>query len=46
MSLPVICNLEKGDQSSKLFKATGKDTNGHFGLFEFVIGTEGASPHP
>jgi len=28
-------------------KATGKDTNGHFGLFEFVMepGTEGASPH-
>ncbi len=52
MSLPVILQPGEG-RSVKLrtstctFKATGKDTNGHFGLFEFVMepGTEGASPH-
>lgn len=52
MSLPVILRPGEGPSvqirtSSCTFKATGKDTHGHFGLFEFVMepGTEGASPH-
>jgi mannose-6-phosphate isomerase-like protein (cupin superfamily) len=52
MSLPVILQPGEGPSvqirtSTCTFKATGKDTHGHFGLFEFVMepGTEGASPH-
>ncbi|HEY9607364.1 MAG TPA: cupin domain-containing protein [Allocoleopsis sp.] len=52
MSLPVILRPGEGPSvqirtSSCTFKATGNDTHGHFGLFEFVMepGTEGASPH-
>ena len=52
MSLPLILQPGEGKSvtiktSTCTFKVTGKDTNGHFGLFEFVMepGTEGASPH-
>jgi quercetin dioxygenase-like cupin family protein len=52
MSLPVILQPGEGPSvqirtSTCTFKATGKDTNGRFGLFEFVMepGTEGASSH-
>ena len=52
MSLPLILQPGEGKSvtiktSRCTFKVTGKDTNGHFGLFEFVMepGTEGASPH-
>ena len=52
MSLPVILQPGEGRSvqirtSTCTFKLTGKDTRGHFGLFEFVMepGTEGASPH-
>ena len=52
MSLPVILRPGEGPSvqirtSTCTFKATGKDTHGQFGLFEFVMepGTEGASPH-
>lgn len=51
MSLPLILQPGEGESvkiktSTCTFKVTGKDTNGHFGLFEFVMepGTEGASP--
>ncbi len=52
MSLPIILQPGEG-QSVKIgtstctFKVTGKDTHGHFGLFEFTLEpkTEGASPH-
>ena len=52
MSLPII--LQPGVRQSVqirtstcTFKATGKDTKGQFGLFEFVMqpGSMGASPH-
>lgn len=52
MSLPTI--LRPGEGKSVqikdnvcTFKATGKDTHGHAGLFEFIIppGAEGATPH-
>ena len=52
MSLPVILQPMEGPSvqirtSTCTFKVTGKDTHGHFGLFEFVMepGGEGASPH-
>lgn len=52
MSLPVILQPGEGQSvqirtSTCTFKATGKDTRGHFGLFEFVMepGSQGASPH-
>ena len=52
MSLPIILQPGEGRSlqigtSSCTFKATGKDTHGHFGLFEFVLEPEttGASPH-
>ncbi|WP_026730852.1 cupin domain-containing protein [Fischerella sp. PCC 9605] len=52
MSLPLILQPGEGESvkiktNTCTFKVTGKDTNGHFGLFEFVMepGTEGASPH-
>lgn len=52
MSLPLILQPGEGRSvqirtSTCTFKVTGKDTNGHFGLFEFVMepGTSGASPH-
>jgi quercetin dioxygenase-like cupin family protein len=52
MSLPLILQPGEGESvkiktSTCTFKATGKDTKGQFGLFEFVMepGTEGASPH-
>ncbi len=42
MSLPVILQPGEGRSvtirtSTCTFKATGKDTHGHFGLFEFVV---------
>lgn len=52
MSLPLILQPGEGRSvqirtSTCTFKVTGQETNGHFGLFEFVMepGTEGASPH-
>ncbi|WP_088889995.1 cupin domain-containing protein [Leptolyngbya ohadii] len=52
MSLPLILQPGEGKsvqirRSTCTFKATGKETNGHFGLFEFVMepGANGASPH-
>lgn len=52
MSLPIILQPGEGRTlnirtSTCTFKATGKDTKGHFGLFEFVMepGSMGASPH-
>lgn len=52
MSLPLILQPGEGQSvqigtSTCTFKATGKETNGHFGLFEFVMepGANGASPH-
>ncbi len=52
MSLPIILQPGVGQSvqirtSTCTFKATGKDTKGHFGLFEFVMESEstGASPH-
>ena len=52
MSLPIILQPGEGESvqirsSTCTFKATGKDTKGHFGLFEFVMeaGSIGASPH-
>jgi len=52
MSLPLILMPGEGPSvsiraSTCTFKATGKDTHGHFGLFEFTLepGTEGASAH-
>jgi quercetin dioxygenase-like cupin family protein len=52
MSLPIILQPGEGKSvrlgtSTCTFKVTGKDTHGHFGLFEFVMepGTSGASPH-
>ncbi|MGP1374891.1 MAG: cupin domain-containing protein [Almyronema sp.] len=52
MSLPLIL-LPKGGESVQIgtstctFKATGQDTHGHVGLFEFTMppATAGASPH-
>lgn len=52
MTLPVILHAGEG-QSVKIgtsnctFKLTGKDTHGHFGLFEYTLEpeTEGPSPH-
>lgn len=52
MSLPIVLQPGEGKSvqirtSTCTFKATGKDTKGHFGLFEFVMeaGSTGASPH-
>ncbi|HEY9768946.1 MAG TPA: cupin domain-containing protein [Coleofasciculaceae cyanobacterium] len=52
MSLPLILQPGEGQSvqigtSTCTFKATGKDTHGNFGLFEFVMepGSKGASPH-
>jgi uncharacterized cupin superfamily protein len=52
MSLPLILQPGAGKSvqirtSTCTFKATGKETNRHFGLFEFVMesGANGASPH-
>ena len=52
MSLPIILQPGVGQSvqirtSTCTFKATGKDTKGQFGLFEFVMqpGSMGASPH-
>ncbi|ODG97253.1 cupin [Nostoc sp. KVJ20] len=52
MSLPIILQPGEGKSvklgtSTCTFKVTGENTNGHFGLFEFVMepGTKGASPH-
>lgn len=52
MSLPLILQPGEGRSvqigaSTCTFKATGKDTHGNFGLFEFVMqpGSKGASPH-
>jgi mannose-6-phosphate isomerase-like protein (cupin superfamily) len=52
MSLPIILQPGEGQSvqirtSTCTFKATGKDTKGYFGLFEFVMepGSMGASPH-
>jgi mannose-6-phosphate isomerase-like protein (cupin superfamily) len=52
MSLPLILQPGEGRSvqirtSTCTFKATGNETHGHFGLFEFVMaaGTNGASPH-
>jgi mannose-6-phosphate isomerase-like protein (cupin superfamily) len=52
MSLPLILQPGEGQSvqigtSTCTFKATGKDTHGNFGLFEFVmeVGSKGASPH-
>ncbi len=52
MSLPIILQPGEGKSvklgtSTCTFKVTGKDTKGHFGLFEFVMEprTSGASPH-
>ncbi|WP_036483188.1 cupin domain-containing protein [Myxosarcina sp. GI1] len=52
MSLPIILQPSEGKSvtigtSTCTFKLTGKDTHGHFGLFEFTLEpeTDGASPH-
>ncbi len=52
MSLPLILQPGEGQSvqigtSTCTFKATGKDTHGNFGLFEFILepGSKGASPH-
>lgn len=52
MSLPLILQPGNGKtvhirSSTCTFKVTGEETNGHFGLFEFVMPpeTSGASPH-
>ncbi len=52
MSLPLILQPGEGRSvtihtSTCTFKVTGEETNGHFGLFEFVMEpeTNGASPH-
>lgn len=52
MSLPFILNPGEGESvqirsSTCSFKATGSDTHGHVGLFEFTLAPEtgGASPH-
>ena len=52
MTLPVILHSGEGQSvkigtSSCTFKLTGKDTHGHFGLFEYTLEpeTEGPSPH-
>lgn len=52
MSLPLILKPGEGRSvqirtSTCTFKATGQETHGHFGLFEFVMepGAIGASPH-
>lgn len=52
MSLPIILQPGEGKSialvtSTCTFKVTGKETHGHFGLFEFVMepGASGASPH-
>ncbi|PSB11044.1 cupin domain-containing protein [Pleurocapsa sp. CCALA 161] len=52
MSLPLILQPGEGQSvqigtSTCTFKATGKDTHGNFGLFEFVMEpkSKGASPH-
>jgi quercetin dioxygenase-like cupin family protein len=52
MTLPVILHSGEGQSvkigtSSCTFKLTGKDTHGHFGLFEFILEpeTDGPSPH-
>ncbi|MBW4442380.1 MAG: cupin domain-containing protein [Plectolyngbya sp. WJT66-NPBG17] len=52
MSLPIILQPGEGKSvklgtSTCTFKVTGKNTHGHFGLFEFTMepGTNGASPH-
>ncbi|MGV2829723.1 cupin domain-containing protein [Myxosarcina sp. GI1(2024)] len=52
MSLPIILQPGEGKSvqigtSTCTFKLTGKDTHGHFGLFEFTLEpeTQGASRH-
>lgn len=52
MSLPLILQPNEGRSvqirtSTCTFKATGSDTHGHVGLFEFTMepGSSGASPH-
>lgn len=52
MSLPIILKSGEGNwvqigSNVCTFKATGKDTHGHAGLFEFAMpaGSEGAAPH-
>ncbi|MBD2101031.1 cupin domain-containing protein [Leptolyngbya sp. FACHB-261] len=52
MTLPIILQPGEGrsvkiQTSTCTFKATGEDTQGHFGLFEFVMepGAIGARPH-
>ncbi len=52
MSLPIILHPGEGQSvtigtNNCTFKLTGKDTHGHFGLFEYTLEpeTEGPSPH-
>ena len=52
MTLPVILHAGEGQSvtigtSNCTFKLTGKDTHGHFGLFEYILQpeTDGPSPH-
>jgi quercetin dioxygenase-like cupin family protein len=53
MSSPLILppgegrSVQIGTKTTCTFKVTGKDTHGHFGLFEYSMapGTEGARPH-
>ena len=52
MTLPVVLHSGEGESvtigtSHCTFKLTGKDTHGHFGLFEYLLQpeTEGPSPH-
>ena len=52
MTLPVVLYSGEGESviigtSQCTFKLTGKDTHGHFGLFEYILQpeTEGPSPH-
>lgn len=51
MTLPVILHSGEGQSvkigtSSCTFKLTGKDTHGHFGLFEFILEPETDGPRP
>ncbi|MGH8489616.1 MAG: cupin domain-containing protein [Gammaproteobacteria bacterium] len=53
MSLPMILwpgegkSVQIGTKTTCTFKVTGKDTQGHFGLFEYTMApsAEGARPH-
>ena len=52
MTLPIVLHSGEGQSvtigtSQCTFKVTGKDTHGHFGLFEYLLQpeTEGPSPH-